>query len=131
MSRMFLAALTVSAPAAALDFIVMADWGGQISEPYTTGEELATAKGMAKHARATNASFVLAVGDNFYNKGVKSVDDQRFKTTFEDVFSSTDLDMPFYVAVGNHDHFGNVQAQVTSPRRGSQRVCSDCSLRAA
>jgi len=101
-----------AAPAAALDFLVMADWGGQGSKPYTTKAELSTAVGMGKVAASVNATFTLAVGDNFYSKGVDSVDSARFQDTFEDVFTADSLSIPFYVTAGNHDHHGNIQAQL-------------------
>ena len=36
-------------------------------------------------------SLKFALGDNFYFDGVKSVDDPRFKTSFEDVFTLQSL----------------------------------------
>ena len=97
-------------------FLVMGDWGGQGSSPYTTKQEVATAAGMGKVAEAKHASFALALGDNFYTFGVDSVNSSRFKTTFEDVFSADSLSSAngfrFHVLAGNHDHYGNVDAQV-------------------
>ena len=105
--------LACALPCSALDFLVMADWGGSDHSPYTTTEELTTADGMGVVAASTNAAFALAVGDNFYTFGVKDVDDSRFKDTFEDVFKADSLkDIPFYAIAGNHDHFGSVQAQI-------------------
>ena len=95
-----------------LQFLVMADWGGVGHWPYTTRAEHATARGMGKHAASTNASFVLGVGDNFYYDGVKSVKDSRFRKTFEDVFVDPALSIPFHFVAGNHDHNGNVSAQI-------------------
>ena len=46
--------------------------------------------------------FVIYLGDNFYDDGVSSVDDDQFQTKFELPYA--DLDMPFYVAMGNHDY---------------------------
>ena len=53
------------------------------------------------------ANTTIVLGDNFYDKGVKSVDVSRFKTTFEDVFDR-DVLTDFRVLAGNHDHNGNV-----------------------
>jgi len=112
--------LLAAAPAAALDFLVMADWGGVDHTPYTTQAELATAAGMGKVAASMNASFSLAVGDNFYYSGVHSVDSARFQDTFENVFTADSLRIPFYMAAGNHDHYGNIQAQLDYQDRSSR-----------
>ena len=83
-----------------------------------------------------------ALGDNFYFTGI-SLDryvpssnnrsdafSARFQDTFEDVFTATSLQSEaqggplggfrFYVVGGNHDHYGNITAQLAyteiSPR---------------
>jgi tartrate-resistant acid phosphatase type 5 len=95
-------------------FLVMGDWGGQVWPPYTTSMEIATASGMGKVASNLSSTFALALGDNFYDHGVASVTDTRFKDTFEDVFTAPSLQSPFNfrVIAGNHDHRGNVTAQI-------------------
>jgi tartrate-resistant acid phosphatase type 5 len=58
-----------------------------------------------------------------YTEGVKTVDDPRFQTTFEDVFSSNHLQAPrfrFQVVAGNHDHNGNVTAQIQYSSRSER-----------
>jgi len=100
--------LLVCACAAQLQFITFADWGGESYAPFTTQSQLAVAQAMA----ATSPEFVLAVGDNFYNDGVSSSSSQRFQSTFEDVYTGTSLQVPWYVVAGNHDYKGNVDAQV-------------------
>ena len=81
---------------------------GQRSPPYTTKEELETAKGMANFAKMKGVDVTLALGDNFYDRGVTSVDDSRFQSTFENVFDENVL-KDFRVLAGNHDHNGNVR----------------------
>lgn len=119
------AGMVVGAVAAnELNFLVMADWGGQPSAPYTTAAEISTAGGMGRIAETTNASFALAVGDNFYSSGIRTdVNDPRFKHTFEDVFSASSLQgpgFPFYVIAGNHDHGGNVSAQIAYTEKSTR-----------
>lgn len=58
--------------------------------------------------------FVLALGDNFYDKGVESVEDPQFETTFERIFEQPSLQVPWYVCGGNHDYYASnqVSAQI-------------------
>ena len=67
----------------ALNFIVLGDWGGQVESPYYTRAEKKIAAVMGEKAKEINAQFVVGLGDNFYNHGVKDVHDTRFKSTFE------------------------------------------------
>ena len=69
--------------AAALNFTVMGDWGGQETSPYYTQAEKNIAEQMGKRASAIGSQFTVALGDNFYSHGVTDVDDARFKETFE------------------------------------------------
>ncbi|UJR16222.1 hypothetical protein I4U23_003132 [Adineta vaga] len=93
-------------------FFVVADWGGLPFRPYETPAEIAIAKAMGILGQKLNTSFQLALGDNFYFDGVKSANDSRFEHTFEHVFSAASLQTPWYVVAGNHDHLGNVSAQI-------------------
>jgi len=57
---------------------------------------------------------------------VDSVDDPRFDETFEKVFSadvlSADQGFKFHMVAGNHDHIGNVNAQVEYSNKSSRWV---------
>jgi hypothetical protein len=116
-------AASVAAPDAnSWSFMVMGDWGGQETAPYTTADEKTTAGGMNSIAAngiagetATPPKFALALGDNFYSHGIKTdCHDPRFTNTFENVFTGDALKSPFkfHVLAGNHDHIGNVTAQI-------------------
>lgn len=60
-----------------------------------------------------DAKFVLALGDNFYNTGVTSDTSSRFSTSWSTVYNSGSMKtLPWYVIAGNHDHEGNVTAEV-------------------
>jgi acid phosphatase len=67
---------------------------------------------MGKAAAASGSKFVIAVGDNFYEDGVQSVDDPHFRASFEDVYTAPALQTPWYAILGNHDYHGNVEAQI-------------------
>ena len=116
--------LTLASAVAANDlhFLVMGDWGGTDHSPWTHTAEVNTAKQMDKAAASLGAKFSLALGDNFYYKGVTSVDDSRFQNTFEQCFNGDSLKNghTFHVIAGNHDHIGNVQAQIDYSKKSSR-----------
>jgi len=87
-------------------FMVIGDWG--------TGrpDQMRVADAMADRATTDGFSFILTTGDNFYPDGVISVDDSQWQTTFEEMYGSPSLAVPFYASLGNHDHKGSVDAQV-------------------
>ena len=91
--------LSFAAGASAMEILAMGDWGGQSAAPFTTSDERATAKSMKEQKATFNVSLSLALGDNFYDNGVKNAQDSRFQETFEKVFDPT-LDN-FRVLAGN------------------------------
>ena len=93
-----------------LHFLAIGDWGGREWWPYSTLAQVRTASGMARIATAQNSSFVLALGDNFYSHGQATP--RRFAATYEKVYHQKSLQIPWYVVAGNHDHLGNVTAQL-------------------
>lgn len=98
--------LTTTTPAAfaQLRFLALGDWGGQDQYPYYTEQQRETAAGMA-HAAASSerhpaASFVLALGDNFYFEGLpgsEEEDARRFEATFESLYHHDSLQVPWFV----------------------------------
>lgn len=110
-------AATAASDSDALSFLIMGDWGGSVDPPYTTAAEIATAGGMQKVAASMTPTpqFALGLGDNFYDAGINGdANSPRFDATFENVFTGENLKDPFqfnFIA-GNHDHKGNVTAQI-------------------
>ncbi len=91
----------------ALNFAVIGDWGREGHEGQTE-----VAAQMAKACKDFSASFVVSLGDNFYENGVSSVDDPHWHKSFENVYSAESLQVPWYVILGNHDYRGSCEAQI-------------------
>lgn len=66
-----------------LNFLAIGDWGGTADPPYYTVGQGRLASVMGDKAEEIKSQFTLALGDNFYEDGVKDVDDPRFNETFE------------------------------------------------
>ena len=82
---------------------------------------------MGKFAAANKVDHVMLLGDNFYGSGIHGDDSScRFKKTFEDIYNASSLDdIPFYAIAGNHDHGGNVSAQIAYTRDQKRWVYPD------
>lgn len=95
----------------ALDFFVIGDSGAD------TDVRRRVVASMSQTAARVAPRFVILTGDNVYPHGVTSVDDPACKRNFDDAFDAPGLDVPFYPALGNHDHEGDPGAQVEYSRR--------------
>jgi len=97
---------------AGINFLAIGDWGGDSdSSPATTAQKQVSSA-MNTLASKIPVDFYLALGDNFYNSGVKNVDSKRFDQSFESVYNGPNLQKKWYIAPGNHDYSGNVSAQI-------------------
>jgi len=92
---------------AGLNFVVIGDWGRQ-GRP----DQKQVADQMARAASESGVKFVISVGDNFYDNGVKSAADPQWQKTFENVYAAAALQVPWYAILGNHDYHGNCDAQI-------------------
>ena len=91
-----------------ISFLVVGDWG---RDGASHQRDVATQ--MEGAARQFDCACVVSVGDNFYEDGVRSVDDAKWRSSFEDVYNGRRLmQTPWFVALGNHDYGGVPQAQV-------------------
>ncbi len=100
---------------ASLNFLAIGDWGRH-GHDYQRD----VAAQMGESGELLGARFVVSVGDNFYKNGVTGVHDPAWRTSFEDVYIAPSLQVPWYVALGNHDYRGNAQAQIDYSRTSSR-----------
>ncbi|TYZ66883.1 hypothetical protein PybrP1_006349 [[Pythium] brassicae (nom. inval.)] len=90
-------------------FIGLGDWGETTERPGV----LAVRDGVLRDARTGNYDFILSVGDNFYDNGVLNVTDPLWKASWFDRFRvGTELTLPWISFLGNHDHYGKIDAQL-------------------
>src|SRR5918999_3388302 len=89
-----------------LNFLIIGDWGHR-----GIPGQLAVAEGMSRVSKRLESRFVVTTGDNFYD-GVTSVRDPHWHESYEAVYDSVSLQIPWYVVLGNHDYQGSVQAQL-------------------
>lgn len=99
--------LAGDAKSGGLNFLVFGDWGRNGEK-----DQADVARQMGVAAKEMDAQFVISVGDNFYENGVKSVDDPQWQSSFEKVYTAPSLQVPWRVALGNHDYRGDCDAQI-------------------
>ncbi|CAI2300641.1 unnamed protein product [Caenorhabditis sp. 36 PRJEB53466] len=91
--------------------LLVGDTGG-IPILETTWAQREVKRTMALIAAEKDVQMVLNMGDNIYFTGPTDEFDPRFETRFESVYDSESLQVPWLTIAGNHDHFGNVSAEV-------------------
>ena len=76
-------------------FAALGDAGTGSSAQYAVG------KALGDKCKQSGCDFVLYLGYNFYDTGVKDENDKQFAEKFELPYAT--VDAPFYVVLGNHD----------------------------
>ena len=88
--------LSQLAYADSLTFVAIGDQGTGTPSQYRVAEAIAAV------CETNDCAFAISTGDNMYDHGVKSVDDEAFLKQFEEPYSSLSFD--FYMTLGNHDN---------------------------
>lgn len=86
-----------------ITFLAFGDFGARTS---IREENVRRMRGFMEQNRV---DAILSLGDNFYNYGVKSVQDPQWQD-YEQTYHP--LACPFYAVLGNHDYLGDIQAQI-------------------
>ena len=79
-----------------MSFLIFGDMG--TSDNF----QKSVAKSMIKLINENNIKFIIGLGDNIYEHGVKSVNDKKFKTHFEIPYKN--INLKFFLCIGNHDY---------------------------
>ncbi len=98
-----------------LAFLAVGDWGCD-----GKNGQRENAVQMGRTAALLHCRLILSLGDNFYDKGVRSTTDPQWKTSFDDIYTAESLQVPWYAVLGNHDYLTNPQAQVDRIALGSR-----------
>jgi len=101
--------------AAEQSFLVIGDWG----DP-STRIQRSVASTMGRVAASMQSDFVISTGDNFYRNGVRSTHDPQWRESFEDIYSASSLQIPWYAVLGNHDYNGSPAAEVEYSRTSNR-----------
>lgn len=91
----------------AFSFLILGDFG---RNGYHHQRDVAAM--MDRAGGALGIEFVVTTGDNFYDNGVASVDDPIIQSSFERIYDGPELLVDWYVALGNHEYRGNVDALI-------------------
>ena len=100
---------------AAISLLVLGDFG---RDGLCCSKDVALE--MAAASRKLNVSMVLNVGDSFYSDGIEKITDAQVNTSWYNVFvkghpalnTFRGKALPWYATLGNHDYYGNVDAQI-------------------
>ncbi len=96
-------------------FLVMGDSGTGTPEQYQV------AKAATAVIRKLGCDFVLGLGDNIYEFGVRSAYDTQFESKFEQPYH--ELQLPFYFVLGNHDNSSDLlEGDGRQNRNGNYQV---------
>lgn len=86
---------------------IVGDWG---RDGYCCQKDVAVE--LMRAMNKLNGDAVINTGDNFYEAGVANVEDDQFLTSWYNVYNDpVPIKAPWYGVLGNHDRYGDAQAQ--------------------
>ncbi|KAK3200372.1 hypothetical protein Dsin_023787 [Dipteronia sinensis] len=91
-----------------LSFLVVGDWGRNGSF-----NQSQVALQMGRIGEKLDIDLVVSTGDNFYDNGLKGINDPTFEKSFTKVYTAKSLQKQWYSVLGNHDYRGDVEAQLS------------------
>jgi len=97
-------------------FYTIGDWGAFQQESIKILKNVAYQ--MNKLNDYKNPLFIATLGDNFYDRGVKSIYDPMWNSSWKDIFINKYKNMQkikWHVTLGNHDYYGgydSIEAQI-------------------
>lgn len=98
----------ISIPDNAYVFYVIGDWGRKGKY-----HQQNVADAMNKCAEKIPPEFIISTGDNFYTFGVNSTKDKLWEKSYESIYNGNAIkETDWYPVLGNHDHYGNEQAEI-------------------
>lgn len=103
-----------------INFLVFGDWGRKGNNTQKT-----VAEQMALTAEKTNPDFIIVTGDNFYNTGVTSTEDEHWDASYKEVYHHPELQVDWFLALGNHDYQGDVPSQIEYSQKDERWHMSD------
>uniref|UniRef100_A0A5B7BSI5 Purple acid phosphatase n=1 Tax=Davidia involucrata TaxID=16924 RepID=A0A5B7BSI5_DAVIN len=95
-------------PDGSISFLVIGDWG---REGLYNQSQVALQMGIL--GKKHDIDFVISTGDNFYEDGLRGIDDPAFYESFTNIYTAASLQKKWYTVLGNHDYRGNVEAQLS------------------
>ena len=88
-----------------MECILIADTGSGESEQYKVATSI---ENLIR--RYPKISSVIIAGDNIYPDGCNDIHDEQFNTKFRNIYQN--INLPFYLCLGNHDYHKNARSQV-------------------
>jgi tartrate-resistant acid phosphatase type 5 len=107
--------------------LVLGDWGrrGAPGQRRVAAGMARVADGRARanDERGVRLRGVIALGDNFYEDGLRGVDDDHWWSSWQNVYAQHPAlrNLPWFPVLGNHDHRGDIVAQALSKSRHDAR----------
>ena len=103
-------------------FYTIGDWGAFQQESINIMKKLSFQ--MSNCVKRKKPNFIITLGDNFYDRGVKHINDPMWNTSWRDIFINPHENMQnieWRATLGNHDYYGgydSIEAQL-------ERTCFD------